>query len=109
MTGELIHQRCWNHELREAVCRCPSCGRHFCRECVTEHDDRVICANCLKQLTRATSRKGIRLGGLRRASFCALGLLIAWIYFYEIGRALLLIPTSFHDGTVWHTQDQDQQ
>jgi hypothetical protein len=29
------------------------------------------------------------------------GLLIAWIVFYGAGRALLAIPTAFHDGTIW--------
>src|ERR1017187_10646432 len=24
-----IHHRCWNHELREAVGRCPACSRLF--------------------------------------------------------------------------------
>jgi hypothetical protein len=102
----LVQQRCLHHPLREAVARCPECGGYFCRECVTEHDDRVICANCLKQLAKTSTRTRLRLGGLRRAFFCGLGVLLAWIYFYEIGKTLLLIPTSFHDGTVWHNSDQ---
>ena len=104
----LTQQRCLHHPLREAVARCPECGGFFCRECVTEHDDRVICANCLKAITKTATRSRMRLGGLQRALFCALGVLVAWIYFYEFGRTLLLIPTSFHDGTVWQTSDQDQ-
>ena len=48
----LAHQRCFNHAVREAVARCPECGQCFCRECITEHDDRVVCAACLKKLTR---------------------------------------------------------
>ena len=44
----LAHQRCFNHALREAAARCPGCGNFFCRECVTEHDDRVLCAACLE-------------------------------------------------------------
>jgi hypothetical protein len=48
----LVHQRCFNHATREAVARCPQCSQFFCRECITEHDDRVICAACLKKLAR---------------------------------------------------------
>ena len=106
MTGVLIHQRCWNHELREAVCRCPGCGRHFCRECVTEHEDRVVCADCLKRLVRATGEKGARFAWIPRLGVCALGFLLAWLFFYETGRALLMIPTSFHDGTLWNNLGQ---
>ena len=44
---DLLHQRCFNHMLREAVACCPECRRYFCRECVTEHEDKVLCAACL--------------------------------------------------------------
>jgi hypothetical protein len=43
----VAHQRCLHHHEREAVARCPECGHYFCRECITEHDERVICASCL--------------------------------------------------------------
>jgi hypothetical protein len=29
------------------------------------------------------------------------GLLMAVLFFYWAGQLLLLIPTSFHDGTLW--------
>lgn len=45
-----FEQRCLNHFSREAACRCPVCRNYFCRECVTEHDDRLVCAGCLKKL-----------------------------------------------------------
>jgi hypothetical protein len=102
----LTQQRCLHHPLREAVARCPECGGFFCRECVTEHDDRVICANCLRQLATAATSSRNRLGAMRRVLFFGLGVLVSWVFFYEIGRTLLLIPTSFHDGTVWHSTDQ---
>ncbi|MCI0613826.1 rhomboid family protein, partial [bacterium] len=45
MQPELISkQRCFFHSQREAVVRCPECGRYYCRECVTEHLDRLLCA-----------------------------------------------------------------
>jgi hypothetical protein len=98
----LTQQRCLHHPVREAVARCPECGRFFCRECIVEHEDRVVCADCLKRLAQVAGKRGPRLAWLSRIGFGALGLLMAWLFFYEVGRLLLLIPTSFHDGTLWH-------
>jgi hypothetical protein len=103
------HQRCLHHPEREAVARCPECGGFFCRECITEHEDRVICAQCLKGLVRVTGQSRMRFAGFSRAGYCALGVVIAWLFFYETGKILLLIPTSFHDGTLWHQADQADQ
>ena len=99
--SELFTQRCLNHATREAVARCPACGRFFCRECVTEHDDRMICAPCLRALARTPERTRARLARLARLGQCALGLLALWLFFYGVGRALLSIPSNFHEGTVW--------
>jgi hypothetical protein len=92
MAGVSIHQRCWNHELREAVCRCPACGRHFCRECVTEHESRLLCATCLQSLSHAAP-KGRRVRATV-APLAALGsLLLSWWLFYIGGQILLEITT----------------
>ena len=99
---DLAHQRCFNHAQREAVARCPECGHFFCRECVTEHDDRVICAACLGKLARAPLLRRRAFAGLVRSAQCALGLFVAWFFFYLIAEALLSIPASFHEGTLWH-------
>ena len=100
-------QRCVHHSGREAVARCPECGQFFCRECIVEHDDRVLCAECLKRLARRPGRGRDRFAALMRIGGCCAGLLIAWVFFYEAGRVLLMIPTSFHDGTLWrHDDDQ---
>ncbi|MEO6034776.1 MAG: rhomboid family protein [Verrucomicrobiota bacterium] len=99
----LAQQSCLNHPLREAVARCPECRLFYCRECITEHDDRVICAGCLKKLVKTTDKK-IRPGFLaRRITFSLAGVLTAWLFFYWIGQGLISIPTSFHDGTLWKT------
>lgn len=89
------------HDVREAVARCPVCRRAYCRECVTEHEGRVVCASCLKSVlgTRGAHRR--RFLRFAAAALPAAGLLLAWIIFYGIGRALMLIPASVHDGTVW--------
>lgn len=97
----LTHARCFNHAEREAAARCPECKRFFCRECVTEHGDRVICARCLRRLAELGRRADGRIAKLHTVSHLALAFLVAWLVFYSFGRALLLLPTSFHEGTLW--------
>ena len=105
----LIHQRCFNHAVREAVARCPECGRFFCRECITEHDDRVICASCLKKVTSPAPVRRTVLARLARLAGGTFGLLIAWFFFFLIGAALLKVPASFHEGTLWQTHVFDDE
>ncbi len=102
-TGEaLAHARCFNHATREAVARCLECGRYYCRECITEHDERVICAVCLRRLSaRGPARVWANLLALWRVLQAGAGLLTLWLFFYLIARLLLLIPDSFHEGTIW--------
>ena len=98
----LKHQRCHLHRDREAVARCPECNRYYCRECITEHEDRMLCATCLGRIpdSRNTTRfqqlywliPFLQLGG---------GLLLLWVVFYYIGNFLSLLPTAFHEGTFW--------
>jgi hypothetical protein len=97
----LAQQHCLNHPGREAAAQCPQCRHFFCRECITEHDDRVICAVCLRELARASGARGHPLRALGRAGLAFGGLLTAMLFFYLIGQALLLIPESYHDGTLW--------
>jgi hypothetical protein len=102
MMPKLLDARCFNHSRREAVARCPGCARFFCRECITEHEHRVLCAACLRALGQAvasSSRPGIAALSLGGAA--ALGILVLWILFYLAGQALLLIPSSYHEGTGW--------
>jgi uncharacterized paraquat-inducible protein A len=98
-----LHQRqCLNHAAREAVARCPECGHFYCRECIAEHEDRVICASCLrKMLHRSEARRSPALAWLSRGMAFFLSLTVAWMAFYFIGKILLSIPASVHDGTLW--------
>jgi len=98
---DLLHQRCFNHMLREAVARCPQCRRYFCRECVTEHDDQVLCAACLNDKIMPVTGGLTRFGGLVRIFHFLLGAMILWIFFYYIGQILLSLPSAFHEGTLW--------
>lgn len=98
---KIAHQRCYNHASREAAARCPECERFFCRECVSEHDDRVLCARCLKKLSKRQLMKTYHLGGMLKAFQTLVGILILWMCFYLLGQLLLTIPSSFHEGTLW--------
>lgn len=97
----LAKQRCFNHSHREAVARCPECGRFYCRECITEHEDRVLCARCLERLHRPRQKTVRRFRPLIRTIQAGLGIMIAWLFFYWAGKILLALPSSFHEGTLW--------
>ena len=96
----IAHERCFNHAGREAAARCPECGRLFCRECVSEHAGRVICATCLRDIAASTPAKR-RAGIPPRILAVFLGILILWSSFFLLGKSLLSIPSAFHDITVW--------
>jgi len=97
----LTHQRCYNHASREAAARCPECQRFFCRECVSEHEDRVLCANCLTKLKKPSMAKRFHLGGVIKVLQIAVSMLLLWAIFYGLGRLLLSVPSAFHEGTLW--------
>jgi hypothetical protein len=101
MTGALAKQKCLHHALREAVARCPECKQFYCRECITEHDDRIICTACLRKFAAAAPAKPG--WGKPFVSFlkAMAGLIAAWMLFLSIGKILLAIPAQFHEGTVW--------
>ena len=101
MSEALARQRCRNHLSREAVARCPECGQFFCRECIVEHEDRVVCAACLSAITArpVVARKQFR-GPLRLIAWVA-GILVSWLYWFSLGRLLLRAPDSFHNQRFW--------
>ena len=97
-------QKCYHHSQREAVARCPECGRFFCRECITEHEDRVLCTSCLNVHQSITRIHKLKFGTFIRMGQFLTGLFILWMFFYYLGQALLSIPSDFHEGTIWQTQ-----
>jgi hypothetical protein len=105
----LAYQRCLNHAEREAVARCPECTQFFCRECITEHDDRVLCAACLKKLARVPLTKRPAFATGLRIGQCVLGGLVVWFFFFLIGEKLSRAPNSFHEETLWHVPWIDQK
>lgn len=104
---ELVNQRCYNHPAREAAVRCPECKGFFCRECATEHEDRLICSSCLKKLSSVSGKKGKRFLAPLRMIEVIVSIFLAWLFFYYLGQGLLMIPTSFHEGTVWEKGLED--
>src|SRR6185369_8541508 len=104
MMHGLAYQRCFNHAQREAAAKCPECGQFFCRECITEHDDRVICAACLRKMARVPLLRRRGFAGAVRVGQCLLGTLVAWFFFYLIGECLLALPDSFHEKTLWQNK-----
>ena len=101
MKNDLAHQRCYNHARREAAARCPECGRYFCRECVTEHEDRVLCASCLLKLTGMRIRKRAPLAAVGQSVLFVFGVFTLWLFFFMVGKGLLALPSAFHEGVVW--------
>ena len=87
--SELAARRCFHHAGREAAARCTECGRFFCRECAVEHEDRILCAPCLRKLIRVEPRRRTILALGLRLLECALGILAAWFFFYLFGEAFL--------------------
>ena len=102
MTGPLIHQRCWNHELREAVCRCPSCGRHFCRECVTEHESRLLCVGCLEALPKPAPERRRHARALLTPVAALAGMVLAWLIFCLGGEILIEITARVEQTWLLH-------
>ncbi len=97
----LASARCRIHPEREAAARCPRCQGFFCRECVTEDAGRLLCATCQRAATAPAAGPRARRefpGIVARASF---GLMLLWLLFYSAGRLLILLPSSFHEGTLW--------
>jgi hypothetical protein len=99
--SDVTTQRCFNHVSREAAARCPECRHYFCRECVTEHDDRVVCTTCLRRLVQPKRSTSRQFAAVSYALQCALGVLLAWFFFFMIGETLLRLPASFHSGDLW--------
>jgi hypothetical protein len=103
----LAQQRCLNHVDREAVARCPECRKYYCRECISEHDDRVLCASCLRRLLEPAAARPRRFAGIGRLVTTCAALALVWFFFFLVGRSLLAIPAPFHDGTIWKSITED--
>lgn len=87
MPSFLQREKCWNHASREAACRCPLCNRSYCRECVTEHENRFLCAACLRTRSGASARR--REFHLPWTSVAVLSsFLLVWLLFFVTSQIL---------------------
>jgi hypothetical protein len=80
--------RCANHELRMAAGKCGTCGRFFCRECVTEHGVQLRCAACLRATTRSETQRRARFRPLLFPAMAAGALLFSWLVFFFAGETM---------------------
>lgn len=97
--NRLAHQRCALHADKQAAARCPRCGRFYCRECVTEHKGKVLCAACLSSgVAGGPSRPVWQQAALVlvRLSLCGLSLMMLWVLLFSVGQWLLSRPSLFH-------------
>jgi hypothetical protein len=101
MSLPLLQQRCWNHESREAVCLCPQCGRSYCRECVSEHDFRLLCAACLRTISRVG--RPVASSRFAFAGLALAGLFIGWLLFFLGGEALMTLSARM-ERTSWQNR-----
>lgn len=99
--GRLHARRCVRHPAREAAARCPGCGEFFCRECVVEHDGKLLCSACLTRAVASRGQQRERFASVWRATSTVAAVVVLWVLFYWMGLALLRVPPDFHDGTVW--------
>ncbi|MBK8475619.1 MAG: hypothetical protein IPL39_04725 [Opitutaceae bacterium] len=95
--------RCVRHAEREAAARCPVCGQPFCRECVVEHEGRLLCSACLaKQASPAPAPRAARsFAPLRALLSVGTPALVLWFVFFYAATLLTRIPQNFHDATIW--------
>ena len=101
-------ERCVYHATREAVARCPECARFFCRECISEHDDRVLCARCLSRGVRSGATARSRVRQLLRVAAAVIGVCTGWWFFDLVGQGLTRLPASVHEGSIWRELEDDQ-
>jgi len=87
--------------MREAVARCPECKQCFCRECITEHDDRVVCSACLKKLASVPLNQRRGFITFKRCAQFVVSVVAAWFFFFLVGDGLSRLPAEFHEGTLW--------
>ena len=96
-TPDLRSLRCQIHGEREGVAKCGGCSYFYCRECIVEHEEQMICATCLltQQEPETDTSKRNRLKGIVRLTGSSLAVLVSWAFFILMGRLLIWIKTTF--------------
>jgi hypothetical protein len=101
MPSNPLQQLCWNHPVRGAVCACPVCRRSFCRECVSEHDSRLLCASCIQAAVAApVPSSGRRIARLLVPALALASTLFAWAIFFSLGQ-IIMETVGLADRSAW--------
>ncbi len=102
----LSNSRCFHHASREAAVCCPECRRFFCRECVSDFEERLLCDSCIRNFQEKKNNNS--KSNKRFVSLLGIisGLFICVFTFYCLGQILFAIPNKFHDGSAWHAQEK---
>ncbi len=96
----LARKRCFNHSDREAVACCLECGNFYCRECITEHDDRLICSTCLREQGKPSAKAMLAQDDVLVLLSVIFGFAVAWLCFYLTAQILLSVEDeSFDDSS----------
>src|SRR5277367_645482 len=97
----LRQKRCVNHPQREASARCPECGKFYCRECISEHDDRILCASCLARIVIKKDAGTPMWTWAPQVGLALLAVATVYFIFLLVGNFLLSFPSDFHDKGGW--------
>ena len=87
----LKNLRCKNHPEREAVAKCNICGHFYCRECITEHNGKMVCGNCIREQTLDKNQFSSKLS-FKQLIIFLLTFLMLWLTFYISGEIIYKIP-----------------
>ena len=97
MIEGLSKKKCFNHSGREAAARCLECKNFFCPECITEHDGRLTCSNCLyKESQKNESQSGFKIAYVFQGILTVVSVLLISIFFFFFARVLYNSPEEFH-------------
>ncbi|OGH60014.1 MAG: hypothetical protein A3G34_12080 [Candidatus Lindowbacteria bacterium RIFCSPLOWO2_12_FULL_62_27] len=95
---ELAASSCRLHPDRPAAALCPGCRRYYCRECVTEHDDQLLCRSCMDAVRSPADRRAGLWEWPARLAMLGAGLFGVYTLFYFAGQILSWIPPDYHAG-----------
>ncbi len=107
MSGSLARARCFHHDQREAAARCPECARFYCRECVTEHEGRVLCVRCLEKLHVEVEKAARRWPVALLTAQAAAAVTVLWFTFFALADGIARLPDEFHEGKLWTEPQAD--
>lgn len=105
----LENTKCSLHPHREAAAQCPQCRRFYCRECVVEHDGRMLCNSCIDEDSHdtATKKRSILKPLIGICGSC-ISIALIWTALYWFGVLLKSIPEEFHDNpSEYSVQEND--